>query len=238
MRALIMLGVMVPALLLAGVACTLQQGSGTVTTESRDVQGFDRVQFEGFGTFLINQGERESLEIEAEDNIVPQIRTKVEDQTLKIDFRTNSMNPTKPIIFRLTVKDLKALDFSGAANVQASNLNAQQLELTSSGAETVNIDGLRSDELKTMVSGAGKVNVAGNVTVQEIRLTGAGEYRAGDLQSKSADVDVTGAGKATVRVSDELNVNISGAGSVDYYGNPRVTQNITGVGTVTKLGDS
>ncbi len=238
MRVLIVIGIMVSVLLLAGVACTTQQGSGTVTTESRDVRGFNQVQFEGFGTVIINQGDRESLEIEAEDNITPQIRTKVENQILKIDFRTNTMHPTKPIIFRLTVKDLKALDFSGAANVQASNLNATNLELTFSGAGSGNLDGLRTDSLKTTITGAGKVTASGTTTTQEARIDGAGEYLAGDLQSKNATVDVNGAGKATVRVSDDLNVQISGAGSVDYYGNPRVTQNISGAGRVNKLGGS
>lgn len=238
MRAWIVIGVIVPVLLLSSIACATQQGSGTVTTESRDVQGFDQVHFEGFGTVIINQGDRESLEIEAEDNITPQIRTKVEDRTLKVDFRTNTMHPTKPITFRLTVKDLKALDFSGAANVQASNLNAKQLELTFSGAGTGNLESLHTDDLKTTITGAGKVTVSGTTTAQEAHINGAGEYLAGDLQSKDAHVDVNGAGKATVRVSDDLNLQISGAGSVDYYGNPRVTQNISGAGRVTKLGDS
>lgn len=238
MRALIVIGVILSALLLAGVACTTQQGSGTVMTETRDVQGFNQVNFEGLGTVLINQGDRESLEIEAEDNITPQIRTKVEDQTLKIDFRTMTLHPTQPIILRLTVKDLKALDLSGSANVQISNLNTKQLELTFDGSGAGKIEGLRADDLKTTVSGAGKINAAGSATTQEVHITGAGEYLAGDLQSKDANVDVTGAGKATVRVSDDLNVQISGAGSVGYYGNPRVTQNISGVGAVTKLGDS
>lgn len=238
MRALIVIGFLVSALLLAGVACTTQQGSGTVTTESRDVQGFTQVQFEGLGTVLISQGDHESLEIEAEDNITPQIRTKVEDQTLKIDFRTMTLHPTEPIILRLTVKDLKALDLSGSADVRVSNLNTNQLALTINGSGTVKLDGLRVDVLKTTVSGAGRINASGSATTQEIDITGAGEYLAGDLQSKVADVDVTGAGKATVRVSDELNVHITGAGSVGYYGNPRVTQDISGAGMVTKLGDS
>jgi hypothetical protein len=246
-----MIGIMLPVLLMVGIACmstsqqgsgneptTSRQGSGTETTESRNVQGFDQAHVSGLGTVIINQGDRESLQIEAEGNVLPQISTKVEDHALKIDFRTTSLRTTKPIIFHLTVKDLKALDFAGSANVQATNLNTKQLELTFSGSGTGKLDGLHADDLKTSINGAGKVTASGTTTTQELHMTGAGEYLAGDLQSKRAMIDVSGAGKATVRASDDLNVQVSGAGSVGYYGNPHVTQNIAGVGKVTKLGDS
>lgn len=237
MRALIMIAVMVLALLLAGVACTTQMGSGKVITETRNVQGFDQVHFDGLGTVIVNQGDHESLEIEAEDNITPQIRTKVENRTLEIDFRTMTLHATKPIIFRLTVKDLKALDFAGSADLQVTNLNTNQLSLTFNGSGTGKLDGLHADDFKSTINGAGKITASGTTTSEESHITGAGECLAADLPSKNANIDISGAGKATVRVSDNLSVQITGAGSVGYYGNPHVTQNITGPAKVTKLGD-
>jgi len=73
--------------------------------------------------------------------------------------------------------------------------------------------------------------------MQEINLSGFGNYSAGDLKSNTATVSVSGAGNATVWVAQSLNVHISGAGNVNYYGSPQVTQNISGVGNIKSLGN-
>src|SRR2546430_11434980 len=45
-------------------------------------------------------------------------------------------------------------------------------------------------------------------------------FRSESLQTKAAELSVTGAGDARVAVSDTLKVSITGAGKVEYLGNP------------------
>ncbi len=52
-------------------------GSGNIITQSIDVSNFDRVSLEGSGDVYIEQGQTESLTIEADDNIQPLLETKV-----------------------------------------------------------------------------------------------------------------------------------------------------------------
>ena len=57
------------------VRFTEVRGSGNVITESRTVAGFNAVELSGIGTLIIEQSDRESLEITAEDNLMRHIKS-------------------------------------------------------------------------------------------------------------------------------------------------------------------
>ena len=52
-------------------------GSGNVQTETRDTAAFEAVAFEYPADIVIQQGEKDTVVIEAEDNLVPQLSTDV-----------------------------------------------------------------------------------------------------------------------------------------------------------------
>jgi len=205
-------------------ACTItlnyEEGSGVLVTEQRDVSGFDRVSFEGFGTLIITQGSEESLIIEAEDNILPRIETKVRGGTLQISFDTNRwqdiVRPTKSITYTLTVITLDGIALSGAGSIEASGIDAERFDVE--------------------LSGAGSIEISGFAATQEINVSGAGAYDSAELQSEHIDVNISGAGSATVWATESLDVNISGVGNVSYYGDPQVREVITGLGNIKALG--
>ena len=64
-----------------GVGRTLR-GSGDIITENREVSGFDRVSLSGFGEVTIEVGEKESLTVTTDDNIMPYVHTEVKNNTL------------------------------------------------------------------------------------------------------------------------------------------------------------
>jgi hypothetical protein len=101
----------------------------------------------------------------------------------------------------------------------------------------VNFPDLAARNLTIKVSGSGNFDLAGQVDTQDITITGAGNYRASDLQSKEAQVAISGSGDVTVWATDSLDARITGFGNIRYYGNPSVSQSITGGGTVKGEGD-
>lgn len=215
---IIVAGLTVFALLLSG--CNggfggVVTGSGNVKTESRNVSGFQAVSLSGVGNLTIDENGTESLTVEAEDNLLPYIQTEVQGNRLVIGSKDNtSLNPTKPINYRLTVKDLNSIDLSGAGKITGADINTPKL--------TVN------------VSGAGDITLTGKADSQEINLSGAGNYHGDNLMSKDVKITTSGAGSAVVQVSDTLDATVSGAGSVRYIGDPQVKQNVSGAGSVSK----
>jgi len=65
-------------------------------------------------------------------------------------------------------------------------------------------------------------------------MSGASKLDAEGLQVKTAELSISGAGKAEVSASDSLKVAISGAGKVTYNGNPTVEKHVSGAGTIRK----
>lgn len=219
---------------LAVIGCNMVTGSGNVKSESRDVSGFSEVALLGSGSLSIEQTGTESLTIEADDNVLPLIQSTVSGGRLTIGPKENtSITNIKTLNYKLTVKDLNALDLSGSGNVTAPKINSDAMSLKISGSGNISI-GVTANSLGTTVSGSGEVTVSGKAARQQLTISGSGNYKAGDLESKEATVKVSGSGNATLKVSDALDATISGSGNIEYTGNPTVTQNVSGSGRVTK----
>jgi hypothetical protein len=209
---------------LVSSACTFplryEEGSGVLVTEQRDVSGFDRVSFGGFGTLIIAHGSEESLTIEAESNILPRIETRVRGGILEIGFDSDRwqdiVRPTKSITYNLTVITLDGIALSGAGSIEASGIEAERFDVE--------------------LSGAGSIDITGFAATQEINVSGAGSYDSAELLSEYIDVNISGAGNATVWVTESLDVNISGVGKVSYYGDPQVRESVSGLGNLEALG--
>jgi hypothetical protein len=238
----ILLGLSLLVVLLAAAACqagpsNLLTGSGTVRSEARPVGALDEVELAGVGTLTITQGPQESLTVEAEDNLLPQIRGEVRGRRLVLGpdgGKSVSLRPTRPIRYIVTVRDLTAIELAGAGRVEITGLTATRLDVRLSGAGTVSLDGLAADDLTVALSGLGDATASGTVGRQEVTLSGAGSYRAERLASREARVTASGAGDATVRVSDALSVKASGAGTVEYIGDPAVDQETSATGRVKR----
>ncbi len=214
------------------------KGSGTMTTEERQVSGFNRVVFSGFGDMEISQGETESLVITADDNLLPLITTQVRAGELEIGLKPGvRMLPVGTIHYQLVVKDLERLVVSGAGKVNVAALNTDQLKITNSGASGINLDNLQTSRLEAVLSGTGSITADGTADYLDVNISGAGGFNAADLHSQQAVVHISGLGSATVWVDEQLDASISGAGSINYYGNPVVKQKITGLGSIRKQGD-
>ena len=214
------------------------RGTGRVVQEKREVSGFTEVRLASVGELSLAQGDRESLTIEAEDNILPRIRTDVEGGALVIRTeRGVSISPTVTVRYTLTVRELSGLELSGSGKIKTGTIRSQDFKVRLPGSGDIRIDGLTADSLTAVISGSGSINVPGKVVRQEVRISGSGDYDATNLQSQSGNVRVSGSGDCTLWIENDLAAAISGSGRVDYYGNPKVTQHISGSGKVRNVGD-
>jgi hypothetical protein len=241
MRSLpVAVALIVTAALLSGCGVTIVNGSGKSITQSRTVANFQSVSLEGMGDIAIVQGSTESLTIEAEDNVMPLIKTEVKNGVLSIRYDQKDwkdvIRPSKPVRFALGVKTLTGVDISGAGNVVVPSLKSGVLIIKISGAGTVKVDKLEVTELATSVSGLGNVELSGSAAKQTVDLSGAGQYLAGALAGRTAKITLTGGGNATVWVTESLDVTVNGAGQVSYFASPKLTKSITGVGVLSPLG--
>jgi len=213
------------------------RGSGRAATEQRPISGIHAVTLAGVGTLRIEVGNEESIRIEADDNILPHLKTRVENGKLTIGVeRGYSIHASVPIRYALVVQQLSEVGLSGSGKISTAAIKADTMKARLSGSGEITFDGLTGKQLAADISGSGTIKVAGNVEAEEVDISGSGDYYGEDLRSLAADVTVSGSGDSKLWATDALTVHVSGSGNVEYYGNPRLTQHISGSGKLISRG--
>jgi hypothetical protein len=217
------------------------RGSGVIVTETREVPALDGVSIDYPAVVTILQGDTPSLTVEADDNLLPQLTTRVVDGTLQIKSSENDwsrrVTPTREVRITLTVKDLSRIDLPSAGSVKVEGLTAAGLRISVSGAGSVTLSHLTAQTLTLDLSGAGSLAADGTAQTIDVNISGLGSFDGGMLEAQNATVDISGLGSATVWAKLHLTATISGTGSVSYYGSPAVSKQVSGLGSVRKLGD-
>ena len=220
------------------VRYTEVRGSGQLATIMRPLPAINAVELDGVGKLVIQQGERTSLEITAEDNLINYLKTVPRGTILHIFIEDHvNLRPTGEIIYRLTVADLRRVTAGGLGQIEIQPLRVNRLDVRLSGNNSVVIYGITADRFSLDASGLGDIEITGSVDSQDVRISGMGNYESGSLRSRKALVDISGAGSALLWVTDAMNVKLSGAGNIQYYGSPIVSADISGAGSVTNLGE-
>ena len=217
-----------------------EAGSGDLKTENRPVTDFHAIEISYPANVVITQGSAESLKIEAEDNILPGLKTQVRNGRLEIFYKVENdkhVNPTKPVKITITVTNLDAVQFSSAGTLTLDGIKTDSLDFDLSGAGKVEVNNLETQSLKVNLSGTGSMDASGVADQLDVNISGAGSFNGGDLHSQTVSINISGLGSATVWADKKLDANISGAGSVNYYGSPSVSRNISGLGGVNSRGD-
>lgn len=227
------------ALLLSGCTLTGVRGSGNIVTESRLVSDFDRVSLSGSGHVVITQGAEEGLSVEADDNLMQYVRTKVSARTLELGLRFPGtiVTPSQPIRYNISVKDLVGLEVSGSGDIDVASIETERLEVKVSGSGDIRTYSLTAEALNVDISGSGDVVLAGEAPEQDIKISGSGNLDAGDLRGEQVVLTINGSGDATVWATESLAGRLSGSGSVSYYGSPTMDVSTFGSGKINRLGE-
>ncbi len=227
-------------------------GNGSVRMETRNVESFTSISSESFFDVFIIQDSIEQVIVEAEENLLPYIRTIVNESTLILREQNHTcLDNTLPVKITVKVRNLEKVSLTGSGNIQGNsqiNTHTLEVDLTGSGniemeanAQQVeawlggsgNIDlGTTSNDLKATITGSGDIHIRGNTLDSDLTITGSGDILAYGLTQDNCFVTISGSGNVYVSVNDYLDVKITGSGSVFYRGSPQVKANITGSGQV------
>ena len=191
-----------------------EKGSGNVVTDRREVEAFHGVDVGGIYQVEITAQKEYSVSVETDDNLVPMIKTEVDDGILRISSE-GKISPKNTIRIKIGAPDIDSLEVSGVANVT--------------------ITGLKNDALTIGSSGASKISVAGETRELTVDISGATKVDANELKTQDATVGATGASNVSVNVSGTLKAEATGASHITYSGTPVSLQKSTsGVGSITQ----
>ncbi|MFZ7115419.1 MAG: head GIN domain-containing protein [Bacteroidota bacterium] len=211
------------------------KGSGRTVTETRELETFSGIELKSSANIYITQGDKQEVRVEAEDNLISKITTRVKNNSLIVDTDDN-VSFTKPVTIHITVKDLCLIDLTGSGNiVTRSQFQCEFMSLKLSGSGDIRVM-LDSKSLKANLSGSGNLDMKGSSSETDIRISGSGNVDARGLNSFSSAIAISGSGTSTVDVKNDLNVTITGSGNVFYVEEPgHISSKIIGSGEISKL---
>jgi hypothetical protein len=188
-------------------------GSGIVVTEARPVTGFRAVDLRAFGRVDIDLADHDSVEVEADDNVVGLVRTEVIDGRLLVAMADGTSLRNATLRIRIGAVALDDVVVDGSSDVEIRGLAAPRFDL--------------------VLAGSGDAGVSGAVDDLLVDVEGSGDVRAAELVAQRARVQLTGSGDVAVQAVQSLDAAIAGSGDVTYRGSPgSITRTVSGSGDI------
>lgn len=189
------------------------EGSGVPATQTRDVSAFHSVELAGGNNVVIHVGEKQSVVVKADDNLISRVTTKVESGKLVIGNTPGGLTAKSPMSVDVTVPTLSELMLVGGGNIVVSGIKAESLTLT--------------------LAGGGNITGSGSARSLAVTLSGSGNVWLTQLPANNVHAVLSGAGAIYVTATKSLEASVPGSGTIIYAGNPQdVTKSVSGSGAI------
>ncbi len=209
--------------------CT--RGNGDVETFTLDLDDFHSIRLTTSANVYLTQGNRQSVEVEADENLIDLLDTDVSGGEWDIEFDDCIVSYERFDIF-ITLPEIRSITSTGSGNIRGENdFLVDDIELKITGSGDIDV-ALQADDLEARISGSGDMDIEGECDDMELKISGSGDYNAFSLDALTADITISGSGDAEVYVEDYMDVRITGSGDVYFKGNPDIDVDITGSGDV------
>jgi hypothetical protein len=194
------------------------KGSGHVIKEIRQAKSFNQINIDGIFNIYLSQGEKEAIEVEADDNLLEYVKTDINNSVLSIDFTySKGIEKSTELNIYITVTDINQLELEGIGNVSC-------------------LTDLHLNKLKLINSGIGSINLKGKASEVYIKNSGIGKIKATEFEVAYLKVKASGVGSVRVNATKEISVNLSGVGNVYYTGEPKLKDiNMSGIGKFRQI---
>jgi len=207
-------------------------GNGTEATQPRLVTDFNAVNSSGEFEVYITQGEKSEIEVVAEENILPYIKTAVFANVLHIDIDgIHIIRNQLPMKVYVTTPGLTGVKLSGSGIISTGNFNSDSFEVDVSGSGVITAS-VNANIVDAGISGSGKIKIIGSAKQTYYSVSGSGNIDTRQLSSELCDAKISGSGNLRIAVEKSIKAKISGSGNIYYVGNPVVNVNISGSGKI------
>ncbi|MCF8296673.1 MAG: DUF2807 domain-containing protein [Saprospiraceae bacterium] len=207
-------------------------GNHNYVTDARTLSSFHGISSEGAFEINVILDTLNKVEVEAEENLIPYIYTKIHGSTLVIKVRDDRcIREHKPIVISVKTQNLNNIKLLGSGDIYCDSITANNVDISLAGSGEI-YAGIWGDYAEVDISGSGKTTLWGEISEGDFKISGSGDIRSYDLEQDTCFATISGSGSMYVYVKDYLDAKITGSGTVHYKGNPITHTHITGSGSV------
>jgi len=206
-----------------------------VATRDLDLTNFNQLAMGSAFSIRIKKGANFSLKATGELNDLDDLDASVSRSgVLEIKYRNTWRKSRDRMDIDIVMPSLRSVDFSGASVSTVEDFeNDRILDYRLSGASKSTFVG-SAERLSINLSGASELTLNGRSGLLIGEISGASQLYAFDFPVEEADINLSGASRARVRVAKFLKVDASGASNVRYLGDPTVEQRLSGSSRVAR----
>jgi hypothetical protein len=189
-------------------------GSGHAATQVRTVPPFTGVNLAGDNNVVVRVGERQSVVVHADSNLLGRVTTRVHSGSLVIGTTPGNLTARSPMYVTVSVPSLDCLELAGHGNISVTGIDAPRLTVE--------------------LPGNGTIEATGTTERLDVTIGGAGTALLRPLIARDANAELSGDGTIMLTATRSLAASVPGAGTIVYGGDPvHVTRRIAGSGTIT-----
>lgn len=228
------------ALVITSCSAPCVEGTGDLTKEKRKIEAFTEIdlQIDGEVELAYSPATRiYSVLIEAQENLLPYISTKVEGNKLIIK-SDQCLNTLEPITFFIPITKMSSVVNQGSGRIfSASHFPYDKLEAVNEGSGILDL-AVKGEELEVYNYGSGTVAISGFTVGLTCLNRGSGDVQLSELTTNEANVKNQGSGNVTFKAEESLIIKNEGSGNVGYDGYPESmdTKN-EGSGSIYRIGE-
>jgi hypothetical protein len=201
------------------------EGNGNLVTKEVPVSSFDALKASGIYELKLSQGNKETVKIEADENLQELFQVRNEGTHLIIDMKKlenkNLKSKNKMKVY-VTFKKIKELELSTIGNVDSEEqLSFDDLDMKNKSVGNVDLK-LTANTIELENKSVGNVKLSGKAQNAVMKNAGVGSLEAGNFVVQTMNIENTGIGSAEVNAEKDLKVKDSFLGKVKNKGNAPV----------------
>ena len=216
-------------------SCNQTTGSGNIVNETRKTGSFDAISVGGSFDVEVKIGDVISVVVEADDNIIKYVETKVSGNTLKIN--TEGIHNYSDVHMKIivTAPVITAIRASASAEVVADDILTGNGKLTFKASSSASIKAeVDAPEIETDASSSATITLTGKTKTHKTEASSSADIKTFGLLSENTTAHVSSSASIEVHASVRLDAHASSSGSIDYKGAAAVTKSESSSGSVEK----
>lgn len=211
--------------------------SGIVIKETRDVTEFSKLSVSHGIDAEVRAGNSSgiSLQVEADDNVLPYVETYIRQGTLVIGVKNGvRIRGNGTIRAYVESNDITSVSGSGGSRIDIDGtIYTREFDIALSGGSRLTGD-IDAEEVDADLSGGSKATVSGVCGYLDMDVSGGSKFGDYSFAADEAEIDASGGSNVTLTVNNKLKVSASGGSKVRYKGNPQVSRDLSGGSEVIK----
>ena len=212
--------VLVIAAIVIGVSLNLHkvsqgiiEGNGKKDVIVKSVDSFSSLDITGPFKIEIKLGAKNKIELSGDSNILPYIKTKIENGKLYI-FPERSIVTKTPLTLNIKTDNIDSLDLWNTKPAYVRNIKNKEFKISVNGKGSLYTEGMTKN-LKIECNGEGHID-SWNLKAENVSVALFGDGYIRTSAEKVLDIEISGAGAFTGwGETQKLLVNCSGAGNID-----------------------